>query len=198
MSGGVTDGGVTDLDAAVPTIRRVGPGGRSDPAQAAPMAADSAFGVALVGLWHAAARAGGAVGFAHDADRADIARSAAPIVEDLRRARALGVAADQGRRLVGVGLLRPGVGARAHTGRIELLAVDPPLTGCGLGRGLVAALLEQARDRGLERVTVEFAQDERVQRFFEQFGFVVSGRRPGWYRTGSGGERDEIVMGVAW
>ena len=57
------------------------------------------------------------------------------------------------------------------------------------------ALLDGARGRGLQRVGVEFAQDERVQRFFERFGFTVWGRRPGWQRTGSD-DRDEIVMGV--
>ncbi len=190
------------LDSAAPTVRRVGPGGRSGSADAAapvatPMAADSAFGVALVTLWHQVARAGGVVGFAESADRADIARRAAPLVEDLRKGRLLGVAADQGRRLVGAGVLRPGTGARAHTGRIELLMVEPALTGCGLGRQLLDALLDGARARGLARVGVEFAQEQRVQRFFERFGFAVWGRRPGWQRTGSGPDRDELVMGVA-
>lgn len=186
------------LDAVAPTIRRVGPVGRSASSPAAPMAADSAFGVALVTLWHQVAQAGGVVGFAKEVDRADIARSAVPMVEDLRQGRMLGVAADQGRRLVGVGLLRPGVGARAHTGRLELLAVEPALTGCGLGRALLETLLATARERGLDRLTVEFAQDERVGRFFERFGFTTWGRRPGWQRTAAGPDRDEVIMGVAW
>jgi GNAT superfamily N-acetyltransferase len=182
--------------AAEPIIRRIGPGvGPGADAASAPMAADSTFGVALVTLWHEVARAGGGVGFADSVERADVARAAVPIVEDLRKGRALGVAADHARRLVGAAVLHPGTGARAHTGTIDLLMVEPELTGCGLGRGLMQALLDGARGRGLQRVGVEFAQDERVQRFFERFGFTVWGRRPGWQRTGAD-DRHEIVMGV--
>lgn len=183
-------------DAAVPTIRRVGPGLRSPAAESAapPIAADSSFGVALVGLWHEVALAGGSVGLPDTVDRSEVARLVAPMVDDLRKGRAVAVVADQGRRLVGAALLSPGSGARAHTGRLDLMLVEPALTGCGLGRELLTSLLDGARARGLDRVTVEFAQDERVARFFERSGFAASGRRPGWQRTGSGGERDEIVM----
>jgi GNAT superfamily N-acetyltransferase len=191
---GATEPVVDSDGGSAPTIGRVGPGGL--------MAADSAFGVALVSLWHAVAQAGGVVGFAGSAGRGDVARRAAPLVEELRTGRALGVAADRGRRLVGAALLRPGSGSRAHTGRIELLAVEPALTGCGLGRGLLEALLARAGERSLDRLTVEFAEDERVQRFFERGGFAVWGRRPGWHRIDgarsdapAGSVRDEIVMG---
>ncbi|WP_395725075.1 GNAT family N-acetyltransferase [Nakamurella sp.] len=160
------------------------------------MAADSSFGVALVGLWHEVAQAGGGVGFTDTTDRADVARLVAPIVDDLRRGRALAVAVDQGRRLVGAAVLHPGPGARAHTGRLDLLVVEPALTGCGLGRAMLTALLDDARARGLDRVGVEFGQDDRVQRFFERFGFQVWGRRPGWQRLGPGVDRDETIMGL--
>lgn len=196
MTGGLAAG----VEAAIPTIRRVGPGLRPAPAgsgaeAATPMAADSAFGVALVGLWHEVARAGGAVGFPPDVDRSDVARQVTPIVERLRTGRALAVAADQGRRLVGVAVLHPGVGARAHTARLDVLLVEPALAGCGLGRALLTTLLDGARGRDLDRIDVEFARDERVQRFFERAGFEVWGRRPGWQRTGPGVEVEEIVMG---
>lgn len=182
--------------AAAPTIRRVGPGVRpGGDAASAPMAADSAFGVALVGLWHESAQAGGAVGFAAAAPRAEIARAAVPLVDSLRQGRALGVAADQARRLVGAAVLRPGQGTRSRTGTLELLMVEPALTGCGLGSRLLGELLAAARDRGLQRVDVAFAQDERGQRFFEKAGFTVWGRRPHW-QQGPAGDRDELIMGV--
>ena len=189
---------VPEFDSAAPTIRRVGPGlpPPSSDSSAPPMAADSSFGVALVGLWHEVARAGGGVGFSDTVERAEVARRAAPIVDDLRKGRALAVAADQGRRLVGAALLYPGTGSRAHTGRLDLLLVEPALTGCGLGRALLTALLDGARARGLSRVGVEFGQDDRVQRFFERFGFQVWGRRPGWQRLGPGVDRDETIMGL--
>lgn len=181
---------------AAPTLRRVGPGVRpgADVASA-PMAADSAFGVALVSLWHESAQAGGSVGFDASAERAEIARAAVPIVESLRQGRALGVAADQARRLVGAAVLRPGRGTRSRTGTIEVLVVEPALTGCGLGGRLLGELLTAARDRGLQRVDVAFAQDERGQRFFEKAGFAVWGRRPHW-QQGPDGDRDELIMGV--
>ena len=195
-----TGGLAAGVEAAIPTIRRVGPGLRPAPAgsgaaSATPMAADSAFGVALVGLWHEVARAGGAVGFPASVDRSDVARRVAPIVEELRTGRAVAVAADQGRRLVGVAVLRPGGGVRAHTGRLEVLLVEPALAGCGLGRALLGTLLDGARDRGVDRVAVEFARDERVQRFFERAGFEVWGRHPGWQRPSAGAEVDQLVMG---
>jgi GNAT superfamily N-acetyltransferase len=170
------------------TVDRVGPGGG--------VASDSAFGVALVTLWQQVAEAGGPVGFALPVVRADIAARAAGLVDEVRTGRLVGVAANQARRLVGVGFLRPGRGSGQHTGRVELLLIGPERQRAGLGSRLMAELLEQARERGLQRLEVAVPDGEGLAGFFGRFGFAEWGRRPGWIRMGAGDERDEVVMGA--
>ena len=170
------------------TVDRVGPGGT--------VASDSAFGVALVSLWQKLAENGAPVGFPPPVSRIDVAGRAAALVEDLRKGRVVGVAANRSRRLIGVGLLRPGRGSREHTGRIELLLVDADRSRAGLGTRLMDGLLTMAAARGLERVDLEMQDDPGLAEFFGRFGFVEWGRRPGWLRLGADGERDEVLLGA--
>ncbi|HEY4993663.1 MAG TPA: GNAT family N-acetyltransferase [Nakamurella sp.] len=172
------------------SIDRVGPGGG--------VASDSAFGVALVTLWQQVAEAGGPVGFPPPVVRADIAARTAGLIDALRTGRLLGVVANRGRRLVGVGLLRPGRGERRHTGDVELLLVDPANARCGLGTALMDELLGIARERDLDRLGVRVQGGAGLESFFGRFGFAEWGRRPGWIRAGPGVARDEIVLGVQW
>jgi GNAT superfamily N-acetyltransferase len=190
------NGGVVPADAARPdpagtpavTVDRVGPGGG--------IASDSAFGVALVTLWQSIAESGEPVGFALPVVRADIAARAAALVDEVRTGRLIAVAANHARRLVGVGLLRPGRGSQQHTGRIELLLVGPEHQRDGLGGRLLAELLNRAGERGLQRLDVAIPDGTELTRFFGRFGFAEWGRRPGWIRMGAGDERDEVVMGA--
>lgn len=170
------------------TLRRVGPGGT--------WASDSAFGVAVVTLWHRVAEAGGAVGFAPTAGRAEVAAVVAGLVDDLRSGRAFGFALNRHRTLVGVGLLRPGRGLSAHTGEIVAVMVDPDLRGSGSGTRLMTALLGRARELGLSRVEACVREGAGLADFFGRFGFAEWGRRPGWIRLGPGQEHDEIILGA--
>ena len=170
------------------TLDRVGPGGT--------VASDSAFGVALVSLWQKLAESGAPVGFPPPVYRLDVAGRAAARGEDLRKGRVIGVAANRSRRLIGVGLLRPGRGSREHTGRIELVLVDPDRLRTGLGSRLLDELLTMAAARGLNRVDLEMQDDPGLAEFFGRFGFVEWGRRPGWLRLGTGDERDEVLLGA--
>ena len=171
------------------TLRRVGPGGT--------WASDSAFGVAVVTLWHRVAESGGAVGFASTVSRAEVAAVVAGLVDDLRSGRAFGFALNRHRTLVGVGLLRPGRGLSRHTGEIVAVMVDPDLRGSGSGTRLMTALLAQAREAGVQRVEAAVRDGAGLQDFFGRFGFAEWGRRPGWIRLGPGQERDEIILGAA-
>ncbi len=178
----------TATPGAAITLDRVGPGGG--------VASDSAFGVALVTLWQQVAEAGGPVGFALPVVRADIAARASVLVDEVRTGRLIGVAANQARRLVGVGLLRPGRGWQQHTGRIELLLVGPDQQRAGLGSRLLAELLERAGERGLHRLEAAIPDGAGLSAFFGRFGFAEWGRRPAWIRMSADDERDEVVLGA--
>jgi ribosomal-protein-alanine N-acetyltransferase len=65
---------------------------------------------------------------------------------------------------------------------ITLLAVHPDCRNLGLGKTLLAALLESARRRGLARATLEVRASNAIAiSLYEQFGFQVAGTRRGYY-----------------
>ena len=165
-------------------LHRVGPGGD--------LAADSSFGVALTGLWHAVSQAGGSVGFVPPVERPAVAARVAPVVEGLRAGRGQAVVLISGRRLVGFGELRPGRGLQAHTGHIATVMVHPEYAGSQLGSRIVTALIDLARESGLTRLDLSVRDGEGLEHFYPRFGFVVWGRRPGWIRVAPGDDRDEI------
>lgn len=169
-------------------VRRVGPGH--------PMAADSAFGVALVSLWHKVSLAGGPVGFVSPVQRAEIAPVAARAVEDLRANRAQAIALVAGRSIVGFGQLVPGTGLQAHTGHLATLMVDPDLQGTGRGGRLLDVLLDLAVELGLERVDLAVRSGHDLEALCAKWGFTEYGRRPGWIRIAGGEDRDEVLMAL--
>jgi len=175
------------------TVDRVGPGGG--------VASDSAFGVALVTLWQQVAEAGGPVGFAPPVVRSEIAARAALLVDGVKTGRLIAVAANRARRLVGVGFLRLGAGQQRHTGRLELLLVQPEHTRAGLGSRLLTELLMTAKAQQVQLVDVQIEDGAGLESFFGRFGFTEWGRRPGWIELGADREdpstRDEVLMGVS-
>ena len=67
---------------------------------------------------------------------------------------------------------------------IELLAVDAARRGQGIGRAIVAALLEEAQRRGVQRLLVgtgNFSLDNIA--FYQKCGFRMSHIRRGYYDT---------------
>ena len=67
---------------------------------------------------------------------------------------------------------------------IELLAVDAAQRGQGIGRAIVAALLEEARRRGVERLRVgtgNFSLGNIA--FYQKCGFRMSHVRRGYFDT---------------
>ena len=167
-------------------VRRVGPGGS--------MAPDNAFAVALLTLWHRVVRAGGAVGFLPSVDRAELGDPVSRVIADLRSGRAYGYALTRQRDVVGFVMLESGTGVSAHTGTVGLVMVEPNSQAGGLGATLMKSILELAAASGLERVRLFVAADQRLERFFQQFGFAESGRSPDWIRTERTPDVDQVLM----
>ena len=97
------------------------------------------------------------------------------------------VLAREGARVVGyAGLFQAGPEADVQT-----VAVARPAQGRGLGRRLVAALVEAAGSRGAQVLHLEVRADNAAaHRLYDGLGFVVVGRRPDYYGRG----RDAVLM----
>jgi ribosomal protein S18 acetylase RimI-like enzyme len=59
------------------------------------------------------------------------------------------------------------------------IAVVPSRRGKGLGRELLAKLLEQARAEGYEQISLSVEPDNPAIRLYEQHGFAKVGERAG-------------------
>lgn len=178
-----------DLDPAAP--------GPSAPVLLGPsgtMAADSAFGVALVTLWHRVSLAGGAVGFLPTAERREIAPAAAAAVDAIKRGIAQGFAVTEGRQLIGFVRLTPGTGVIAHTGQITALMVDPDHQGKGVGKALLDAAEGRARELGIERVGLSARGGHGLEDYYAAAGYETWGVDRGRIRVAPGDDRDETHL----
>lgn len=67
-------------------------------------------------------------------------------------------------------------------GDINNVAVDPGYRGNGIARRLMAELLRQGKDIGIEEFTLEVrVSNSAAIRIYEELGFVSEGIRPGFY-----------------
>jgi len=96
---------------------------------------------------------------------------------------------DDERRLLGyAGLLAP---SGSEQGDIQTIAVAPFARGIGLGRGLMHALITQARRRRLAELFLEVRADNPIARaLYDSLGFEEIGVRRRYYRGGI----DAILM----
>jgi len=99
---------------------------------------------------------------------------------------ALVVAQDDDGRLLGLGYwlryARPT--HRPHVD-VEKIAVAPDQQGRGIGRGLLAALVEEALSAGIEQLTLDARGDNvAALHLYESLGFVEYGRLPGFVAVG--------------
>jgi ribosomal-protein-alanine N-acetyltransferase len=66
---------------------------------------------------------------------------------------------------------------------ITLLAVHPNYQGRGLGQAMLWGLMQVARDRALERATLEVrASNQSAISLYNKFGFQLAGRRRRYYK----------------
>ncbi|NJL82116.1 MAG: ribosomal protein S18-alanine N-acetyltransferase [Chloroflexaceae bacterium] len=68
---------------------------------------------------------------------------------------------------------------------LTLLAIHPDYQGRGFGQLLLLALLQDARQRGLERATLEVSANNAIAlALYQKFGFKIAGRRQRYYPSG--------------
>lgn len=133
-----------------------------------------------------------------------LSRSAAPPLDrfaaymtELRQVRAPHVVADDG-QIVGWCDIRPDASPmRAHVGTVGMGLLKTH-RGKGIGYRLLTLAMERAREQGLERVELSVLHDNTAaQALYEQFGFVVEGRRVrDWKHEGV--YQDSILMAFAF
>lgn len=86
---------------------------------------------------------------------------------------------------------------RVSAGEAEILtvAVDPAFRRRGVGRWLVDAAIETARDQGAEMIFLEVAADNAAAiSVYHAAGFQLVGKRPGYYHRAEDSAADALVM----
>ena len=73
----------------------------------------------------------------------------------------------------------------AHDGEVRKVMVHPSERGKGLGRVVVAALVDDAREAGVEVLTLDCrGNNHAALRLYAGLGFVTTGRRPDFIAVG--------------
>ena len=94
------------------------------------------------------------------------------------------------RALAGFALARRVV----DTAELMLLAVDPAHRRRGFARALLRGVVERAASGGATSLFAEVRQGNDAEQFYRAHGFVVTGRRPHYYRSTDGGRHDAMTM----
>jgi ribosomal protein S18 acetylase RimI-like enzyme len=137
---------------------------------------------------------GGAVGWVSVPDRAESDRWLAERVAEAAAGRSRLALVSAGGRLAGLGrwswYASPAVAVNAD---IRQVMVHPGARGQGLARTLVAALVEDARERGVETLTLDVrGNNHAAMALYETFGFEIAGRLPDFVAVGD--ERWDRVL----
>lgn len=168
------------------------------------ISADGAAYEGLLDLWCSVNQAGGSVGFVPDAPRAEVAAVLDQHLADVRDGRAELVRlmapttqtwddATQVGALLGFGFLVLPTGIFAHRTTLKRVMVDPQQRGQNRGRLIMAALHAEARALGRDLAEVTYRGGTGLGAFYEQCGYVETGRVPGGLRFPFG-DRDDVAM----
>jgi ribosomal protein S18 acetylase RimI-like enzyme len=139
-------------------------------------------------------RLGGAVGWVDVPTRGDTARWLAELVAEVASGRSRVAVVSAGGRLEGIGrwtwYSKPAVAVNAD---VRQVMVHPDARGRGLARRLVAALVDDARDHGVETLTLDTrGNNHAAMALYETLGFEVCGRYPDFVAVGD--ERWDRVL----
>lgn len=77
---------------------------------------------------------------------------------------------------------------------ILLIAVRPASRGNGVGKKLLAEVIDRARARSAARVFLEMRDGNPAEHLYRQYGFEKIGHRRGYYRGAVGGPLDAITF----
>ena len=77
-----------------------------------------------------------------------------------------------------------------------LIAVHPDYRGQGIGAALMGRFIDQARQRGAERLFLEMREGNPAGSLYRRFGFTTVGRRRHYYRRGSSRPLDAITFAL--
>ncbi|MBW5250156.1 N-acetyltransferase [Streptomyces poriferorum] len=129
---------------------------------------------------------GAALGWVAPPSRDEVAELLGHVISAARAGDAALRAAYLGGRLVGLGYwlryVRPT--HRPHAD-LEKIAVDAAVHGCGVGRALTTALIADAREAGIEVLTLDARGDNTgALRLYRSLGFTEYGRLPGFVAVG--------------
>jgi|SRR5690554_4596780 len=75
-----------------------------------------------------------------------------------------------------------------------LIAVAPSHRGEGIGSALLERFVTSARQRGVQRLFLEMREGNPAERLYQRHGFVRVGRRPAYYRRGTGDPLNAITF----
>jgi ribosomal-protein-alanine N-acetyltransferase len=90
--------------------------------------------------------------------------------------------AREGAEMVGYLVAQQSAWGKRKLGHIVSIAVREDRRGSGLGALLMAAVLDQLREAGVEEIVLEVGQaNERAQRLYRRFGFQVDRTLPDFY-----------------
>ena len=83
---------------------------------------------------------------------------------------------------------------RGAQSRVLNLCVRQQVQGQGLGRILLASIVDAARGRGADTLTLEVrGSNRRARRLYGRLGFHEAGTRPGYYPA-TGGREDALIL----
>lgn len=117
--------------------------------------------------------------------------SAAQFTEFLSQESVRAIGIEQGEALLAFGLFQLAV----DQADILTLATDPAVRRGGLATQLLLKVETDLVDAGLTKWLLDVAEDNPGARaFYEKIGFVVDGRRPGYYNRLEGSRVDAILM----
>lgn len=129
---------------------------------------------------------GAALGWVEPPSRDEVAGLLGRVVSAVRAGDAALRAAYLDRRLVGLGYwLRHARPTHRPHADLEKIAVDAAAQGRGVGRALTAALIADAREAGIEVLTLDARGDNTdALRLYRSLGFTEYGRLPDFVAVG--------------
>jgi GNAT superfamily N-acetyltransferase len=158
---------------------------------------DADLRAALTTCWRDVANAGGAVGFAQQLPVGeDVVRPVLDATVEAPGSRLL-VAHVDGEVAGWLVLLTNDEPVFAHWAWVKRVQTAVAHRGTGVARALMTEVARSARDDlGLDLLQIEVRGGERLEDFYEQFGWQVVGRWPGGLQITATDRRDEVLMSL--